>query len=298
MKLRLTVHLDGLIRDPREDASGPLPKFNLGDFTVEGRRREVTAYFTKTRAEYVATTLFDFGQATLTNPPIVYEKVDALVTCFRLFKKGYMTAYPVVAEIWDETLNRFLPSYEFGWTSLSPQGGMVYGLAANEIENLTAFASKYLPVISSERLRSLKEPAFKFFNRGVDDFARSESSMAIIDFVSCVEALLGPGPAELTHRLSQNVAIVSERKVENRPKRYEEFKRLYQVRSRAVHGDDIGKGVGQVVFAETVARDVLLVCMMYFLKGSSKKQILEDVSQVSLGMRNDLPIFLSDDKSI
>ncbi|MBI3859501.1 MAG: hypothetical protein HY296_04590 [Thaumarchaeota archaeon] len=239
----------------------------------------------------MATTMLELNEGNLVNPPAVYEKVDSLITCFRLFKQGYIAAYPVVAEVWDENLGEFLYSYEFGISMLGPQGGVVYGLGQDEIGPLAEFAKNVLPVLSSEEFRSLGNPAFRFFNRGIDDMQRNDMPMAIVDFVGSIEALLGTSQTELIHRLSQTVAILTERLPTKRREKYDQFRRIYGIRSKAIHGEKLGDEVGQVVFAEVIARSVLKVCLEYFLVGQNKDKVLQDVNDVIFGVSADLSIF-------
>lgn len=134
-------------------------------------------------------------------------------------------------------------------------------------------------------------PAFRFFNRAIDDMQRNDMAMAIVDYVGSIEALLGTSQTELAHRLSQTVAIVTQRLPAKRKERYDEFRRIYGIRSKAIHGEKLGDEVGQVVFAETIARSVLMVCLEYFLRGQKKDRILQDVNDVIFGVANDLAVF-------
>jgi hypothetical protein len=143
---------------------------------------------------------------------------------------------------------------------------MVYRLSNNEVAKLVTFAEKVMPLISSTGHTSLREPAFRFFNRGVDDMARSDYPLAVVDYVSCLEALLSPGSAELAHRLSQIMAIVSEREVDKRKTRYEEFRRLYTLRSEVIHGGEQGEMVNDASFADDLARKTLRICLGYYFR--------------------------------
>lgn len=292
MEVRIVVHLDGLVRDFNEAPNREtLPEFELAGFAIRPRGKEENPYFTKSKAEHVGTMRLDFA-GTLVNPPIVYQKVDNLITIFRLFKKGYLAAFPVVVDTWAKEIGEFVPGFEFGRSALGPQGGMVYGMAKSEIEQIQRYEKVVLPVISSDQFRGALGPALRFFNRGMDDFEEAEMPMAIADFVGCVEALLGTSQTELVHRLSQSVAIASERRADRRKERYELFKKIYDVRSKVVHGANLkDEEKGQVVFAEEIARTVIAVSLDYYRRGLTKQRILDDINSVALGGATDLSIF-------
>jgi hypothetical protein len=293
VEVRIVVHLDGLVRDFREASNQePLPKFELAGFTVTPRSADGNSYFSRSRAEHVATLRLDLGETTLVNPPTVYQKVENLISIFRLFKKGYLAGFPVVLDTWAEEIGEFVPGIEFGRSALGPQGGMVYGLAESEISPLQKFGKRVLPLMESSHYRSTLSPALHFFNRGLDDFESADMPMAIVDFVGCVEALLGTSQTELVHRLSHTIAVVSERRPDKRKERYDLFKKIYGSRSKVIHGMALEDNErGQVVYAEDAARTVVGVSLEYYQRGFTKKGLLDDVQNVSLGTATDLAVF-------
>ncbi len=114
------------------------------------------------------------------------NKIDALVTCIRLFKTGYVTNYPDVVQILDENGKQLYTTTEGKRGNYTDSA---YSLRMEEIGKLSEFARKVFPVIS-EGAFPVTTPALQFFNRGIDDRAREDYPMALVDFVVSMEALL------------------------------------------------------------------------------------------------------------
>jgi hypothetical protein len=88
MIIRLTAALEGLRRDLRN----PSQKFQMGEFTIEtGENAEVSDWFSsafpQSNLMYVAKAVLHTGSDNRINPPVVHQSLDALTTCFRLFKR-------------------------------------------------------------------------------------------------------------------------------------------------------------------------------------------------------------------
>lgn len=286
------MYLDGLVimGDSGRPSIPPIQaSFKLGEFEVQPHEEGRLQWLAPTN-DYVAKARLEFPDPRLLNPPGVYERVDALITCFRLFKVGYVTAYPVTATSRPSDRIDSKPfQFSFGSTARQPQGGMAYGLKENEIEDLVRFADVTLPLISSGPHVSLKTPAFRFYNRGVDDMARSDYPLAIVDFISCMEALVSPGMAELRHRLAELVALITERDPERKKDAYVKCRDLYEKRSRVVHGEPLEDAVHYVNSAQELAAKTLRFCLGYYSKGLGKDDILADADQVIYGVERDFP---------
>lgn len=295
LEVDLTAYLDGLTiwgGSGREYAHPSLEfSFKLGEFTVQRRQRDVLKWLTPP-TDYVAKTQIEFADPSVVNPPRVYEFIDALITCFRLFKVGYVTAYPVVAmSRLPENATSRPNQFSFGSTARQPEGGMAYWLEEDEIADLVEFGRHVFPLISSPPHASLRMPAFRFFNRGVDDMARSDYPLAIADFVSCMEALISPDVTELRHQLSELVALITERNPIRRRDAYLKCKDLYDKRSRVVHGGSLKNAVQDVNAAQEFAAKTIRFYLGYFSKGLNKKDILKDALDVIYGAKRDFPDF-------
>lgn len=297
MQIDLTANLDGLTvlgAEEKEQIRVPEVSFKLGEFTVEPRREDAARWFGLSN-DYVAKTQIEFPDPRLLNPPEVYELVDALITCFRLFKVGYVTAYPVIAvsrpsEPFDSRPFQF----SFGSTARQPQGGMAYLLKENEIPELVEFGQHVFPLISTKPHVSLTTPSFRFYNRGVDDMARSDYPLAIVDFVSCMESLVSPSTTELRHRLAELLALITERNPAKRKDVYLKCKDLYDKRSLAVHGESPEDAVRYVNDAQEFAAKMLRFSIGYFSRGLNKKDILADADDLIYGVKCDFPDFALD----
>jgi hypothetical protein len=288
MKVRIHVHLEGLTGFDPVLPPWDLPKFRLGDFEVGPLEPPQMPRLARTSALYVASTELDIGEAKVVNPPAVYAAVDALITCLRLFKPGYVGANPILMET---------PAADGGWqrapleegrSARDQQGGLAYPLTSEQIPRLVEFA-KVIPLISSGPATSRTSPAFQFFNRGVDDEARNAWPLAIVDFVSCMEALLLSGSSELSHRLSESVSLVTERSAEKRQTRYAKCRELYRMRSKAIHGEHVDGAMETAPLAESLARYCTRVFLGYRSAGLGKSELVDDIESILLGQRREFP---------
>lgn len=287
------MNLDGLTVEGQEKGQIRVPEisFKLGEFTIEPRREDAPRWLSLPN-DYVAKAQIEFPDPRLLNPPEVYEQVDALITCFRLFKVGYVTAYPVVAISRPfGGLNPRPYQFSFGSTVRQPQGGMAYLLKENEIPELVEFGQHVFPLISTKPHVSLTAPSFRFYNRGVDDMARSDYPLAIADFVSCMEALVSPGATELRHRLAELIALITERNPEKRKDVYLKCRDLYDKRSLVVHGESLEDAVRYVNDAQELAAKTHRFSLGYFSRGLGKKDILADADDLTYGVKRDFPDF-------
>jgi len=286
LKVRLHVHLEGL--SGVDVPPWELPRFHLGDFEISRLNQSQLPKLARTTAWYAATMKLDLGQTNTLNPQPVYEKVDGLITCLRLFKPGYVGANPLLMDMEKEGTWQRWPLEE-GRTARDQQGGMIYALHDKELPKLVDFAKEVFPLISSGRFASLTNPCFQFFNRGINDVARNDFALAIVDFISCLEAVLVPGNAELSHRLSEGVALVTERIPEKRRERYERCKDLYRLRSKVVHGERISYDDAALTLAQSLARYTLRFMIAYYEMGLEKAELVKDIESVSLGETREFP---------
>ena len=290
MDVRITVHLEGLA-DFGAAYPQQLPPFEVGPFSVVARPVEGEPSWLNSRAWYLARCVLSHDSKFL-NPPSTYAAVDALITCFRLFKPGYIGANPFYME----------PRAEGGWgrpvlpegrSALSQSGGRAYPLSADEAPRLADFAKAVYPTVLSG-LTGSASPVFQFFNRGIDDEARNEPSLAVVDFVSCMEAQLISTNAEVSHRFSELVSIVTERDRGKRRDRYRLCKDIYDKRSAVIHGNAVGEPQALASQAEGLARYVVRFALGYSAKGKGKKELVEDAAAVLFAERADFPEFAFD----
>jgi hypothetical protein len=286
----LTVHLDGLLGD-MSDPLQSLPRFVIADFAIEPITVTGSTPWGKIAGiSYSAKRKFVLDDKGVINPPQVYESVDAMITCFRLFKRGYVAPSLVIGESKpNENQERGAHYFYSGSTARSPQGGMAYSLTKEELPRIENFSNKIAPLISSGKHASLKSPAFRFFNRGIDDMARSEFSMAIIDFVSSMEAVLSPSSAELRHRLSESIALAVEKNLSKRVSIYEKAVELYDLRSRAVHGSMVDNNPDKASDAEKLSRSTIRLLLGYVARSFDKDDIMRDIKMMLLGASKEFP---------
>ena len=288
MEIDLTALLEGLTSTEDSPEIYYLPRFSVGDFTIDrfDPRTFKSFRYPWSHKEYAAKTRIEIGESRVMNPPEIYQAMDAMVTCFRLFQEGYMgISFGTGSVVGKENAG-----FPFGSPAHGPMGGMAYNLRKADVAKLEKFSEDIWPVITGKRHRSSIDTALRFFNRGIVDFARGDSEIAVIDFVSCLESLVSPG-SELTHRIAENIAWITERNPTARSARYCDMKRIYRIRSEIVHGseakaEDLAQAMG---ISSQLARYCLRFSMGYYLKGFGKEDILSDLHKVLLGSCKEFP---------
>lgn len=290
LRIRLSVHLEGLVSFGKEGLL-ELPRFKLAEFDVCPRtdiQEPIGIQWVHTKADYVARAELDLGEPSVVNPPLVYERVDALISGFRLFRPGYVGANPILIEVSTGDEKWSIPHFE-GRSARSQEGGLAYPLTPSQIPDLANFGNEVIPLLSSKPVLSLTNPAFQFFNRGIDDEARNDHALAIVDFVSCMEAVLSRGTSELSHRLSEVVAVVTERSPERRRERYNQCKELYHMRSKTIHSVGVDDAAEFVNLAESLARYIMRFNLGYYSHGGGKADLVSDAESVLFGQVKDFP---------
>lgn len=285
--VRVEIYLEGLTT---LDGNSPwaLPDFDLAEFKISSVVGKEIPNWAKSHAWYSARAEWNFKETNVLNPPELYQRIDALITCLRLFKPGYVCANPILIDI--PSINgEHLPWIE-GRSARDQQGGLAYGLPIGRLSELVKFGEAVIPLLSSEAAHSRTSPIFQFFNRGIDDEARNDYPMAIVDFVSCMEAVLLQGEFELSHRLSEMVALVTERSPERRRDRYTQCRELYRKRSKAIHGETVAGAMEAVNLAESLARYVVRFLLGYYASGQGKADLVSNASAVLFGQAKDFPI--------
>jgi hypothetical protein len=68
----------------------------------------------------------------------------------------------------------------------------------------------------------------------------SDIGVKISFYITCFEALYSTDPSELSHKLSERMALFLAENVEQRFIIYKNVKRAYAIRSKTVHGSDLG----------------------------------------------------------
>ena len=289
---RVTVFLEGLTYITSDDFKIVQKEFDVGEFHIRPRTQKDSSWVDMINPVtfYVATTDLLLPKLDALPPPEVYERVDALITCLRLFKFGYIAPYPAIAKILSGTgqSTKQITQFAFGSTARNPSGGLAYALFEKEIERLETFCGIVYPLFSSGPYVSLKTPALRFYNRGVDDVTRGDHALAIVDFVSCMEALVSPGKQELRHRLSENVAMIVERDPLQRQLLYDQCLDLYDDRSIVIHGGRLDGQASQkgATTAQVFAQRTLLFCISFYLAGKGQAEILKDIEMTIFGKKD------------
>lgn len=126
-------------------------------------------------------------------------------------------------------------------------------LARTYFSSLVARAAPEEAVVPVDTARP--ERAFFFLTA-----ARASSTLGvrIAHYVTALEALFATEASELTHRLSERIALFLESDLEARLATYEVVRRAYGVRSRTVHGDRLSKSQFKEVQQISVAIDQVL----------------------------------------
>lgn len=295
VKFSVKVNLEGLQSFEVIDGKAPQPvtlqEFKLDEFTVKATAPVEHVW---KPAIYVAETEFEEEvKEKIIDFESVNQKVDALITTFRLFKNGYVGAFPIEVEFMFEGSAR---SYriEQGISGMKKPLSLLYGLCKSEVDRLEQFASVVMPILN--KIGSLREPAFLFFNRGIYSEAIGDYKMALVDFMSSLESALVSDDKELTHRLCERVAILNKLRNRKPSEEYEKCKDLYDKRSKIIHGVDVSKRQKtalEYAEAENTARFVLNVLLGYLSVEASpkkaKERLIDDIEKVIFGEAQGLP---------
>lgn len=169
-------------------------------------------------------------------PPLDHKIVaaieDVLVGC--ILNEGLA---PALLIHWDEFLDPELRAAEISWgTSGFPQEAPVtHGreLKPEDVPNIELFLSLD---------GSFKDQLRVALTRVGLARRKHTSANRAIEYSIALEALLSDGNAEMTHKIATRAGVILGETFEERVQYRKLFKKLYQVRSLAVHGKDVSKG--------------------------------------------------------
>lgn len=169
-------------------------------------------------------------------PPVDHEIVaaieDILVGC--ILNEGLA---PALIINWEEFLDPELRAAETSWgTGGFPQEAPVaHGrdLRPEDVPNIELFLSLD---------GSFKDQLRVALTRVGLARRKHTSANRAIEYSIALEALLSDGNAEMTHKIATRAAVILGETFEERVQYRKLFKKLYQVRSLAVHGRDVSKG--------------------------------------------------------
>jgi Apea-like HEPN len=162
----------------------------------------------------------------------------------------------------------------------------------DELEQARHFLHNFLGVNGQEFQFILPHPTVPLdttrFERAwlFAQVARNASSldMKISHYITCMESLLSTDSAELSHKLSERVAFLLGRQLDDRKQIYATMKTAYNIRSKTVHGDrlsskDVERATGLSTTCDNLLRQTLVKIwsspkLMELFSG--KKEALEE----------------------
>ncbi len=294
VKFLVKAYLEGLM--PIDEALRPaqFQGLRLGKFVVKPTLPELATNFP---IWYLAETEFEY-EYKAEGIPISFEpaeqKINVLITALRLFKNGYVGAFPVVIEARYENLETPIRITK-GISCMRKPASLAYGISQSETEKLEQFATNAMPIL--DKINSLREPAFLFFNRGVCSEGMGDHEMALVDFMSSLESALLSDSRELAHTLCERAAVLDALVGKRPAEEYERCKDLYDTRSKIIHGSGAGRWQGLASYkyseAEGMARLALRVLLGYLsVKPSmeaAKEGLIDDIKKVIFGEADSLP---------
>jgi len=188
---------------------------------------------------------------------------------------------------------QILGTFQFSLSPLFTSIVGTYSINQEKAALLTSFANRVYPLLLTEDHSSFHDPAFRFFNRGIEEITRLEYPLALIDMVSCMESILIQGSSELRYRFSTYVSFVTQKDSKKRRERYNQVKRLYDKRSKAVHGQTAEIDRGDAEFAADLARKTLRTFLGYHSRQKTREDIWNDLENRNLGALGKLPSYAS-----
>jgi hypothetical protein len=158
------------------------------------------------------------------------RSIEKAICCLRLFKKGNIG---IKYEIRFEVKEGDEFHLSFGMKNVEYYFGFGdYKVLKTDVQNFKNFKDKfYRTKISSSGFWSLAQRRFNssYGSRKTDD--------KLIDFTIGLEALFSEGPGDLTYKLSNRIARLLSKNMEERIKISIAIKKIYDFRSRIVHGE-------------------------------------------------------------
>lgn len=278
-----------------------LPTFEVCGFKFEPIKcftsgsdeyRDLPNVFDKDSRGYIATKVIHEIEDQY--PPKQSSKeLDTLMSCFKLFKQGYVGVNPIIAQYHSATPPEVHFTAVFGSTPRDRSGGIAYGLPGGEIKQLKDFSEAIYPLLLSRLDNSRDILPLVFYNRGIDDIVRSEYQMAIVDFSSCLEGLFSDSNQEIGHKLAERIAVVYTNHSAERVKVFERIKSIYGKRSKILHGvgvkDQAWKLADDSTYVWEVARYSMKLSLTYELNGKNKDAMLSDIQDVLFGSLQKMP---------
>ena len=161
-------------------------------------------------------------------------------------------------------------------------------LVESELEKFKKFYSMYCNVQKPKNLES----AIKRFNYGLQSLNFEDM---VIDFMIALESLFGD-EGEITHKISIRIALLFGQNEFDTECIRNFVKKMYGLRSKIVHGDDVGKALQKINITENRAKDRLssitrnsIVAYLHLIEnGTNGKDIIKnlDTSISSMSLRD------------
>lgn len=196
------------------------------------------------------------------------EHLNELVTALRLFKKGGVSfsTYQVSPKGWKSRNNLNLSEFSFTSPKTSYSAGHYVLIEESEIKQFKQFWSIY---------NKIDFKNFKFLKMAIDRFNSAYEKRhledKLIDYMISFESLFMKETQELRHRLSVRISCFIKDKFDERKDLSSNFKTIYDIRSRIVHGESIGPKELKKLKVESISE--LISKIEELLRESMKKFI-------------------------
>lgn len=303
MKVHILAYLQGLefLRSKEMSATSPpefiTKKFNVGNYLIRPLTKEEMKEYKERYNEHIPARFgcevhLDADEkeytcgTTLDVNPLIDQTIFPMITAFRIFKSGYVNAYPINAEIW---LDNARKPYILGQKVSLTRQTRGYILSGEEIKRFKTLFSDILKVLDTSPIS--KFPELVLFNKGVDD-SQLHPDFSIVDFIGALESL---ALVDVEHRfkLSLMISTLTGNTPEKRGDVFDYLKLAYDARSQLVHNgiisDKINKKLeGKKMQLEDIARRALKTYIKYRLIHKNKVCLADDIESELLGKKSNL----------
>jgi len=187
---------------------------------------------------------------------------DDLIRRLRLFKNGDISV-PIIFEI--NIASRHVGARTSQITYLN-RPITTYSINDDDINNLkTHLLEPYIPNL-------LTELAETYFH---ESYLLNNSREKVVNLVTALEALFNRGPSQISHIIARHLSLIISSDKEELLNNYSKIKKLYNLRSKIVHGqaskpsEDMKKSVLEL---QELVRKAILYCLR---SGKDKEQLFD-----------------------
>lgn len=220
-------------------------------------------------------------------PPVeARNELEALITCLRLFKEGFVNWGLSFAIGIEEELQGNPHGMMFGATLQDAGGGMAYLLKEEEIDELISYSNEIFPhILSLEKDQG--ELMLKYFNRAINDRVRWDFKSAIVDYFISIDAISKLVRSETTKDHFRNLVAISVHDPSNRKSAYNKLWRLKNKRNQIVHGVhkkyDSNALQNNCIYLEDLIRKAIRHILSYYVSGRNAEDLSNEIDLEKLG---------------